>query len=235
MMLQSLVENAIKHGLEPKPEGGALRVDAEVVHGKLVVTVADTGVGFGAPRPRERGPASTASASASSSSTARKPSLRIAGIRRLAPALRSSYPTELHDPEGGDRGRRGADARAAACPPGRGLAELEIVAEARNGARRSSGSPPSPDVVFRAWPSGHHLRRPRDRGASDALWRMRMGPEIGARRRPLDRLGAVARLGHDLELGPDLGQAGTQLLRISASSSAITALGVMQFCRVRRP
>src|SRR6266850_2665204 len=47
MMLQSLVENAIKHGLEPKPEGGALRVDAEVAHGKLVVTVADTGVGFG--------------------------------------------------------------------------------------------------------------------------------------------------------------------------------------------
>jgi hypothetical protein len=47
MMLQSLVENAIKHGLEPKPEGGALTVGAEVVHGKLAVTVADTGVGFG--------------------------------------------------------------------------------------------------------------------------------------------------------------------------------------------
>ena len=47
MMLQSLVENAIKHGLEPKPEGGTLRVDAEVVHGKLEVSVADTGVGFG--------------------------------------------------------------------------------------------------------------------------------------------------------------------------------------------
>ena len=47
MVLQSLVENAIKHGLEPKPEGGALRVEAEVAHGKLVVSVADTGVGFG--------------------------------------------------------------------------------------------------------------------------------------------------------------------------------------------
>jgi signal transduction histidine kinase len=47
MMLQSLVENAIKHGLEPKPEGGELAVHAEVVHGKLAVTVADTGVGFG--------------------------------------------------------------------------------------------------------------------------------------------------------------------------------------------
>jgi LytS/YehU family sensor histidine kinase len=47
MMLQSLVENAIKHGLEPKAEGGLLRVSAEIVHGKLVVTVADTGLGFG--------------------------------------------------------------------------------------------------------------------------------------------------------------------------------------------
>ena len=46
MMLQSLVENAIKHGLEPKAEGGSLTVSAEVVHGKLAVTVADTGVGF---------------------------------------------------------------------------------------------------------------------------------------------------------------------------------------------
>jgi len=47
MMIQTLVENAIKHGLEPKPEGGLLSVRAEVQHGKLAVTVADTGVGFG--------------------------------------------------------------------------------------------------------------------------------------------------------------------------------------------
>ena len=47
MMIQSLVENAIKHGLEPKPDGGTLTVRAEVRHGKLAVTVADTGVGFG--------------------------------------------------------------------------------------------------------------------------------------------------------------------------------------------
>ena len=47
MMLQTLVENAIKHGLEPKAEGGLLRVRAEVVHGKLAVSVADTGLGFG--------------------------------------------------------------------------------------------------------------------------------------------------------------------------------------------
>lgn len=47
MMIQGLVENAIKHGLEPKAEGGSLTVKAEVVHGKLSVTVADTGLGFG--------------------------------------------------------------------------------------------------------------------------------------------------------------------------------------------
>ncbi len=47
MMIQTLVENAIRHGLEPKPEGGTLTVKAEIVHGKLQVVVADTGVGFG--------------------------------------------------------------------------------------------------------------------------------------------------------------------------------------------
>ncbi len=47
MMLQTLVENAIKHGLEPKPEGGKLTVKAEIVHGKLSVSVTDTGLGFG--------------------------------------------------------------------------------------------------------------------------------------------------------------------------------------------
>jgi signal transduction histidine kinase len=47
MMIQSLVENAIKHGLEPKADGGRLDVSAEIVHGNLAVTVADTGLGFG--------------------------------------------------------------------------------------------------------------------------------------------------------------------------------------------
>ena len=47
MMIQTLVENAIKHGLEPKADGGTLRVAAEIVHGKLQMTVADTGLGFG--------------------------------------------------------------------------------------------------------------------------------------------------------------------------------------------
>ncbi|KQW46468.1 MULTISPECIES: sensor histidine kinase [unclassified Roseateles] len=47
MMIQGLVENAIKHGLEPKAEGGTLKVKAEIVHGKLAVIVADTGLGFG--------------------------------------------------------------------------------------------------------------------------------------------------------------------------------------------
>jgi len=47
MMLQSMVENAIKHGLECKPDGGHLEVRAEIVDSKLRVTVADNGVGFG--------------------------------------------------------------------------------------------------------------------------------------------------------------------------------------------
>jgi hypothetical protein len=46
MMLQSLVENAIKHGIEPKPEGGKVRVAASLQNGMLAVEVADTGVGL---------------------------------------------------------------------------------------------------------------------------------------------------------------------------------------------
>ena len=46
MMLQTLVENGIKHGLEPKPEGGRLEIGAEIVDGQLAVHVLDNGVGF---------------------------------------------------------------------------------------------------------------------------------------------------------------------------------------------
>ena len=46
MMLQSLVENAIKHGIEPKPEGGTVTVAAGIKDGLLWVEVRDTGVGL---------------------------------------------------------------------------------------------------------------------------------------------------------------------------------------------
>jgi signal transduction histidine kinase len=46
MMLISLVENAIKHGLNPSIEGGALRIAAAEEKQVLRVSVADTGCGF---------------------------------------------------------------------------------------------------------------------------------------------------------------------------------------------
>lgn len=54
MVLQSLVENAIQHGIEPKPEGGRISVRASLVQGdglgegagRLRVDVVDTGVGL---------------------------------------------------------------------------------------------------------------------------------------------------------------------------------------------
>lgn len=45
MMLQTLIENAIKHGLEPLPQGGSLRVGAEVGRYRLIVRVEDSGPG----------------------------------------------------------------------------------------------------------------------------------------------------------------------------------------------
>lgn len=47
MALQSLVENAIKHGLEPKPGGGTVWIIARAFDDHATVTVADDGLGFG--------------------------------------------------------------------------------------------------------------------------------------------------------------------------------------------
>jgi len=46
MMLQTLIENSIKHGLEPKIEGGTVNVRAFVVDTALHVEVCDDGVGI---------------------------------------------------------------------------------------------------------------------------------------------------------------------------------------------
>ena len=45
-MLLTLVENAVKHGLDPLPAGGRIAVEAIARDGKLVVDVRDTGRGF---------------------------------------------------------------------------------------------------------------------------------------------------------------------------------------------
>jgi len=49
MLLQPLVENAIQHGLEPKIEGGHIRVQASVDGSQLTLTVVDDGLGLDHP------------------------------------------------------------------------------------------------------------------------------------------------------------------------------------------
>ena len=46
MMLQPLVENAVKHGIEPKIEGGHIRVSGALKQDRLVIEVSDTGMGI---------------------------------------------------------------------------------------------------------------------------------------------------------------------------------------------
>ena len=48
MLLQPIVENAIRHGLEPKVEGGEIVVRMRRDGDRVRIEVADTGVGFGA-------------------------------------------------------------------------------------------------------------------------------------------------------------------------------------------
>jgi LytS/YehU family sensor histidine kinase len=46
MMLPTLVENAIKHGLNPLPQGGTVSISAARDREKLKIDIADTGAGF---------------------------------------------------------------------------------------------------------------------------------------------------------------------------------------------
>jgi hypothetical protein len=45
LLLQPLVENSIQHGLEPKVEGGRIRIAASADRGRLTLQVQDTGLG----------------------------------------------------------------------------------------------------------------------------------------------------------------------------------------------
>ena len=46
MLLQPLVENAVRHGIEPKLGGGELRIAAAIAQGRLQLSVHDDGEGF---------------------------------------------------------------------------------------------------------------------------------------------------------------------------------------------
>ena len=46
MLLQPLVENAVKHGIEPQETGGSIQIQVERDDDILVITIADTGAGL---------------------------------------------------------------------------------------------------------------------------------------------------------------------------------------------
>jgi len=46
MLLQPLIENSIKHGLEPRISGGTVTLRSRIEHGQLVIEIEDDGVGI---------------------------------------------------------------------------------------------------------------------------------------------------------------------------------------------
>jgi sensor histidine kinase YesM len=46
MLLQPIVENAVRHGLEPKVEGGTVKISASEFNGRCEIVIEDNGLGF---------------------------------------------------------------------------------------------------------------------------------------------------------------------------------------------
>lgn len=55
MILQPLIENSIKHGLEPRISGGTITIRSRLDGGKLMIEVEDDGVGIAPGRPHSSG------------------------------------------------------------------------------------------------------------------------------------------------------------------------------------
>lgn len=55
MLLQPLVENAVKHGIEPLEEGGTITIRLRSEDERLIISIEDTGIGPGGPGPESTG------------------------------------------------------------------------------------------------------------------------------------------------------------------------------------
>ncbi|WP_133366263.1 sensor histidine kinase [Qipengyuania sediminis] len=101
MLLQPLVENAIKYGVTPQEEGATISLVAQVVGSRLRVTVSDTGPGV------QRGGSGSGAdlatlAAASRSDRYTSTGVGLANIRdRLAQAYGEDHRFEIRSPEAG--------------------------------------------------------------------------------------------------------------------------------------
>ena len=97
MLLQPLVENAIKYGVTPQEEGATISLVAQVVGPRLRVTVSDTGPGI-----RKGGSDGLEAALASAGQRYTSTGVGLANIRdRLAQAYGEDHRFEIRSPESG--------------------------------------------------------------------------------------------------------------------------------------
>jgi two-component system LytT family sensor kinase len=93
LVLQPLVENAIRHGIEPGEKAGTVRVSASRKDGKLVLAVEDDGVGLASSNGDSGGPQNPAPARSSTTSVVLASAGTGIGLANLRERLQALYGT----------------------------------------------------------------------------------------------------------------------------------------------
>ena len=155
MTLLTLVENAVRHGIDPSEEGGRIDVDVRLRDGRCHVRVTDTGVGLQVDgertghRPVDAARAPAARVRRRCAVAPHRGASRTACVRSWSFPARQERDMSVAAPDRPDRRRRAAAARRARALLAQAWPELEIVAQARNGREAvDQFEAQQPDVCF---------------------------------------------------------------------------------------
>ncbi len=94
--IQPFVENAVRHGIEPREEGGSVSIEAHTKGGRLILNISDTGVGMAPPLKGRKAGGAAASEGIGIANVRKRLELRYGAAAHLAIKSEAGAGTQVH-------------------------------------------------------------------------------------------------------------------------------------------